>query len=342
VAVLVGLRPAARIVATGRIVVVGTEESPQPAHNAVSTPPPLQSCVPAHSSSGLGRRPLTAVARVRIPYAPKKKNPANRGVFLFYSSLLHRSARANRGHFGPRLVHQGSCHTEVTYDPTPTPVGVAFGNFDAPGNFQVDVLVRVVRGGDGSGSVTGVLTRTPGEQIINCGPDCSQLVRYGRRVAVAARADADSSFAGWAGGVCATNSHCEFYAGAVTSIRAVFARRQPPPPNDTPPPTTKPPPPDNRRFVARIRRVSVVKTRAGRVVVARVSVNEVAGGRAQVRRARRVLTNRSVRLRVGVNTVRLPLRKAVARGRALFTLTLRSASGTRRTLAARFTVPRRR
>jgi hypothetical protein len=25
---------------------------------------------PAHSSSGLGRRPLTAVARVRIPYAP--------------------------------------------------------------------------------------------------------------------------------------------------------------------------------------------------------------------------------------------------------------------------------
>src|SRR5918999_6226715 len=29
----------------------------------------------AHSSRGLGRRPLTAVARVRIPYAPPKKTP---------------------------------------------------------------------------------------------------------------------------------------------------------------------------------------------------------------------------------------------------------------------------
>src|SRR4029453_10643881 len=36
----------------------------------------LHLCVPAHSSSGLGRRPLTAVARVRIPYAP------------FYAALL--------------------------------------------------------------------------------------------------------------------------------------------------------------------------------------------------------------------------------------------------------------
>jgi hypothetical protein len=33
----------------------------------------------AHSSSGLGRRPLTAVARVRIPYAPPQPPPETRG-----------------------------------------------------------------------------------------------------------------------------------------------------------------------------------------------------------------------------------------------------------------------
>jgi hypothetical protein len=37
----------------------------------------------AHSSSGLGRRPLTAVARVRIPYAPPDKSPASAGFRLF-------------------------------------------------------------------------------------------------------------------------------------------------------------------------------------------------------------------------------------------------------------------
>ncbi len=40
-------------------------------------------CPPtAHSSSGLGRRPLTAVARVRIPYAPFMKSPAQAGFSL--------------------------------------------------------------------------------------------------------------------------------------------------------------------------------------------------------------------------------------------------------------------
>jgi hypothetical protein len=33
-------------------------------------PPPATLNLPAHSSSGLGHRPLTAAARVRIPYAP--------------------------------------------------------------------------------------------------------------------------------------------------------------------------------------------------------------------------------------------------------------------------------
>ena len=40
-------------------------------------------CAPtAHSSSGLGHRPLTAAARVRIPYAPLSESPANAGLFL--------------------------------------------------------------------------------------------------------------------------------------------------------------------------------------------------------------------------------------------------------------------
>jgi hypothetical protein len=80
--ILVGLDPAARIVRPmehrrvallprgGRFFVVGAEETLEPAHDAGCTRTTLQSRLPAHSSSGLGRRPLTAVARVRIPYAP--------------------------------------------------------------------------------------------------------------------------------------------------------------------------------------------------------------------------------------------------------------------------------
>jgi hypothetical protein len=47
----------------------------------------------AHSSSGLGRRPLTAVARVRIPYAPpllppRNPRPNERGVRNAWSRLM--------------------------------------------------------------------------------------------------------------------------------------------------------------------------------------------------------------------------------------------------------------
>ena len=43
----------------------------------------------AHSSSGLGRRPLTAVARVRIPYAPPHKALLLRDFLL---NAVHRNA----------------------------------------------------------------------------------------------------------------------------------------------------------------------------------------------------------------------------------------------------------
>ena len=36
----------------------------------------------AHSSSGLGHRPLTAAARVRIPYAPLQRSPCSAGAFF--------------------------------------------------------------------------------------------------------------------------------------------------------------------------------------------------------------------------------------------------------------------
>jgi hypothetical protein len=49
----------------------------------------------AHSSSGLGRRPLTAVARVRIPYAPPRKTPVMRG-------FLVSRREASQVHSGPR------------------------------------------------------------------------------------------------------------------------------------------------------------------------------------------------------------------------------------------------
>ena len=58
----------------------------------------------AHSSSGLGRRPLTAVARVRIPYAPPRKSPAQAGLFALRAPRSEWSRRRRNGRFGARLA----------------------------------------------------------------------------------------------------------------------------------------------------------------------------------------------------------------------------------------------
>lgn len=233
------------------------------------------------------------------------------------------------------------CRAHVNFDPTEA--GVGFGVYGPPGNFGVSVWLNVLRGGDGSGRVTGVETASPGEQIINCGLDCSASVQYQRRVSLTAHPDVDSTFERWAG-ICSTDPECRFSAGAVTRVRAIFGKKAAPPHPPQPPPQPTPPRPQppGSVFSARILRVSVVRTRAGRVVVARIRVNAAAAGRAQVKRGRRALVGRAVRVRVGVNTLRLPLRATVRRGPAWFAITLRNATTTPKSFRKRFTVPRRR
>lgn len=235
------------------------------------------------------------------------------------------------------------CRAEVNFDPFWVGVGFATPPADPtpPGSFQINVFLRTVLGGDGSGRVTGVLTSAPTAQIINCPPDCSEAdILYQRRVALTAHEAADSTFEGWRG-ICSTNRRCEFSAGAVTSVRAIFAKKQPPPP---PAPPQPPPTPQRPQaaFSARILAVSVVRTRRARVVRARIAVNEAAAGRAQVRRGRRALTRRTFGLRAGANLLRLPLRARVRRGPAWFAITLRNSAGTTKSLRTRFFIPRRR
>jgi Divergent InlB B-repeat domain len=228
------------------------------------------------------------------------------------------------------------CRALVNFDPFP--VGVGFGEApNPPGNFDIDVMVRVLFGGEGSGRVTGVRTAAPAQPIFNCAPDCSASIQYQRRVALTADPDADSTFEGWRG-VCSTNPRCEFNAGAVTSVRAIFGRKPPNPPPPQPPPQPQP----RRAFATQILGVRVIRTRRARVVVARVAVNEAASGRGQVRRGRRTLARRAFRLRSGRNVLRMPLRARVRRGRAWFAITLTSATGTTKSMRTRIFIPRRR
>jgi Divergent InlB B-repeat domain len=240
----------------------------------------------------------------------------------------------------PDPTNAALCHAEVNFDPAH--VGIGFEPEFPPDIFDVNVTLRVVRGGAGVGRITGVRRDGAGGQIIDCGTDCSEALDYARRVVLTAHPDADSTFEEWTG-VCSTDPTCTLSAGAVTRVRAVFGKKQAPPPPPPPPSPPQPPPPSPRAaFSARILGVSVVRTRAARVVVARMRLNQAAAGRAQVRRGRRALTTRAIGLRAGRSLVRLPLRARVRRGRALFAITLRSSTGRTRSLTARFTIPRRR
>jgi hypothetical protein len=57
----------------------------------------------AHSSSGLGHRPLTAAARVRIPYAPHRKTPGNPGVFSLSALSAKGAGKRLKVHERPKL-----------------------------------------------------------------------------------------------------------------------------------------------------------------------------------------------------------------------------------------------
>jgi Divergent InlB B-repeat domain len=244
----------------------------------------------------------------------------------------------NDGSFcDPEAPDATTCTAVVNLDPFWVTVGFTE---PAPIPFEIKVLLRILASGDGTGTVTGRTIGASKAQIIDCGGDCSESLDYGRRVALDAIPAAGSDFDHWVG-VCSTSRHCEFSAGAVTSVRAAFRKAAAPTP---PPPPAGPPPPSPRPALAvsaRILGISVARTRNGRIVVARIRVNQPTSARAQVERRRRTLARRSFALGAGVRVLRVPLRRAVARGPARFTVLLVGRQGQRMTLRRPFVVPPR-
>jgi hypothetical protein len=235
----------------------------------------------------------------------------------------------------PDATGAATCTAVVNMDPFWVAVG--FGR-EPPSPFDVSVLLRVFSGGEGAGTVTGRTTGASRGQIINCGGDCSESIGYGRRVALDAIPATGSDFDHWVG-VCSTSPHCEFSAGAVTSVRASFRKAAPPPP--PPPPPSPPAPPPPPAVSARILAISVTRTRRGRTVVARIRVNLPTRAQARVERRRRALARREFGRGAGVRVLRVPLRRTVARGPAQFVVVLIPDRGQRRTLRRTFVVPRR-
>ena len=71
------------------------------------------------SSRGLGRRPLTAVARVRIPYAVPQESPAPAGFFCALVRQCSWPGAARNGHRRPRLPQD--CHKNPRHRGPATP-----------------------------------------------------------------------------------------------------------------------------------------------------------------------------------------------------------------------------
>jgi hypothetical protein len=205
-----------------------------------------------------------------------------------------------------------------------------------PISFQVGANVRVSIGGSGTGRVRGVGLDCPGD----CASDAQ---RYGSTFRLTADAGQNSVFAGWSG-VCGNASTCQFSAGSITWVRAVFnAVTQPPapPPPPPPPPQAPPPPPPPTSFRARLIGVKVVRRGGVRRVVVRLSVSARASGLIQVRRRGRVLARSGHNLARGTRRLRLRLPNKVARGWSVFRLRVqpRAPESRARTFRRRLWLP---
>ena len=252
---------------------------------------------------------------------------------------------------GPDVDAAAPLTCRATVALTPFDVHVGLGVPAPSQNFQVRVAMRISLGGAGQGAVSGVV-RGNAKVFDNCTSDCTATVDYGQKIRFTATATGDSVFRGFEGEACSASPTCTVAAGAVTRLRLVFDRKPaaapPPPAPPAPPPLPPPPPPPptvgpgpdrKAAFAARIVGASVGRVRGGRVVLVRVDVNDVASARGRVARGPRVLAERTFALRPGASTLRLPLRRAVARGLAWVAVTFRSADATK-SLRLRVAIPR--
>ena len=78
---------------------------------------------------------------------------------------------------------------------------------------------------DKSGTGSGTVTSSPAG--INCGDDCSESYSNIQKVKLTAKADANSTFAGWSGGGCSGTGTCTVTVDAVITVTASFALKVP-------------------------------------------------------------------------------------------------------------------
>jgi hypothetical protein len=190
---------------------------------------------------------------------------------------------------------------------------------------RVHVVLRVLKGGSGQGSVAG--------NKVNCGTGCSAEYEFGERVRLVATPAKGSAFAGWQG-ACAKDPVCVVPAGAVGSVRALFDRGASSTGPSSPGPTQRP----SALTVGAVQ-VSVAGRRGNRMLSIRLVVDRSARADVRLTRQRRVLARKTSGLRPGGNRMRLRVPRRVSRGRAKVTLRVSSA-GTTRTIARSVRLPR--
>jgi hypothetical protein len=76
-----------------------------------------------------------------------------------------------------------------------------------------------------SGTGSGTVTSSPAG--INCGSDCTEDVKIGKKITLTAKADANSTFTGWSGGNCSGTGKCVVVMNADTEVTAAFSAKTP-------------------------------------------------------------------------------------------------------------------
>ena len=224
-------------------------------------------------------------------------------------------------------------------------VGVRFGDSSgASPPFDVKVSLRVIKSGNGTGSVTG--------GSIECGPKCvADPLPFGLRVKLTAEAATGSRFVRWIGAPCTSEKTCVLNAGPVTTLGAEFeAEPSPQPPKQTPPPQEPPPPPPTRepsptpaKPLKLQGHLSAVSSRrvAGRYrVFARIEITKLVNARLSVIRGPRVIGQRLVLLRRARTTAWVALARSTRPGRCLLVIRLRDRDGQIVTIQRRIVVGR--
>jgi List-Bact-rpt repeat protein len=221
---------------------------------------------------------------------------------------------------------------------------VAFGANAVPGfPFKIGVNLRVKHGGSGKGKVSGT-----GKDVndsswsVDCGSTCTINVGYQSPITLKADAAAGSKFVRW-NGVCATKVTCRFYAGSATSVTAVFDDATPPPP-PPPPPSPPPPPPPPRQAQAVVQASllgpSLQGTGANRALAFVVVVNRAGLANVRLRKRAKPVAKLDRRLKLGRNTIRLRLKKAVKPGWYVLTVKIVSQGAKGKTLSRRVRIRR--